>query len=65
MANKKKSSFSLGSHYKCSGFKMLVLGILIILNYMKGWFDWPVFIGGAIGILGLLKIYMPCCPECK
>ena len=47
-------------NFKHKGVVMLVLGILIILNTLYGWFSWGVFIGGVIAIFGLIKILHPC-----
>lgn len=47
---------------QCIGMKMLILGILIVLNATYGWFDWGTFVGGIIGIKGILMLIMPVCP---
>ncbi len=50
---------------QCMGAKLLVLGILIVLNAKYAWFDWGTFVGGIIGIKGLLLLLMPVCPCSK
>lgn len=60
MFGKKKESLP-----KSHGIKMLVLGILIVLNAKYIWFDWATFIGGLLAIAGLVHLVMPNCPICK
>jgi uncharacterized membrane protein HdeD (DUF308 family) len=50
---------------RCMGAKMLILGILIILNVKYALFDWWTFVGGILGIKGILMLIMPSCPHCK
>ena len=50
---------------QCMGTKLIVLGVLIILNSAYGWFDWAVFIGGIIAIFGLVHVLLPVCPCSK
>ena len=45
------------------GLCLLILGTLIVLNSIYGWFTWPVFIGGLIGLKGLRLLINPNC--CK
>jgi len=40
-------------HSKCWGLSVLVLGILILLNALFGWFSWGVFIGGIVALKGI------------
>ena len=46
--------------HKCMGMKIVILGVLIILNAYYKWFDWAVFTGGILVIAGLIKLIMPC-----
>jgi len=51
---------------KCRGVKLLVLGVLVVLNAIYGWFGWGIFVGGIIGLKGLLKLAKPDgCGHCK
>lgn len=47
------------TYHKYMGIELLILGILIILNSMYVWFSWGVFVGGIIGIKGLIMLLMP------
>ena len=38
-------------HHKYFGVKMIVVGILIILNAIYSWFDWAVFVGGIFVVV--------------
>ena len=40
-------------HMKHKGMMMIVIGILVILNAMYGWFDWATFVGGLLVLVGL------------
>ena len=46
-------------HKKCMGWKMLVLGLLVLANSNWNIVNWATFIGGIIAIAGLLKLIMP------
>jgi len=46
-------------HKKCMGWKMLVLGILVLANSYWNVVDWATFIGGILAIAGILKLLMP------
>jgi len=54
----------MGCCKKCWGLKMLVVGLLIILNAKYGWLNWAYFIGGLAMLKGLFMLLMPKCP-CK
>ena len=41
------------------GVKLLILGLLIILNTYYNWVNWAYFVGGVIAIKGLLSIAWP------
>ena len=46
---------------RCMGLKLLVLGVLIVLNTMYSWVSWGLFVGGIVGLAGLLKLVTPKC----
>ncbi|MEE9525924.1 MAG: hypothetical protein V3V78_04950 [Candidatus Woesearchaeota archaeon] len=48
------------AHMKAHGTKMIVVGILIILNANYGWLDWATFVGVIFILVGLVKISKPC-----
>jgi hypothetical protein len=50
---------------RCMGAKVLILGVLILLNAIYGWLSWGVFVGGIIAIIGLVHLIFGCCPACK
>ena len=50
---------------RCMGAKMLVLGVLILLNTIYSWLSWGVFVGGIIAIIGLVHLICGCCPSCN
>jgi len=59
---KKKMVCGPGMHSPhCVAVKLIILGVLIVLNAVYGWFGWGVFVGGIIGIKGLLMLAHPCC----
>ncbi len=43
-------------HSKCWGMSVLVLGVLVLLNAIYGWFGWGVFVGGIIILKGLVLL---------
>ena len=49
---------------KCHAGKLLVLGVLVILNSMWSFLDWGLFIGALLVLGGLLKLVKPMCPHC-
>ena len=49
-------------HAKKHGVKMIVVGILVILNQAYGWLDWATFVGAIFVLVGLVKL-VPCCPK--
>jgi hypothetical protein len=57
----KKNVCEIGCTPQCLGVKLLIVGILVILNARYVWFDWGTFVGGLIGIKGLLLLIMPDC----
>ena len=44
------------NHLGCCGVGMIVLGILILLNAIYGWFSWGVFIGGIAILKGIVLL---------
>ena len=55
---------------KCWSGKLIILGVLVLIWnwYLTGNFfakNWPTFIGIVIVIKGILKLAMPCCPNCE
>ena len=67
MAAKKeeKNVCAHGSCLKCMSIKLLLIGILVILNTVFGWLNWGYFVGGLFILVGLLKLLMPHCPHCN
>ena len=51
-----------GCTSQCRSGKKLVLGALVIANAYWGKFDWPMFIGIVLVVLGAIKMMMPKCP---
>ena len=45
------------------GWKLLVVGALVLANAKWPMLSWPYFIGGIAVIAGLAKLFMPC--KCK
>lgn len=60
-----KETGKCGCAPRCKGAKLLILGALIVLNAVYGWFSWGIFVGGIIAIKGLIKLIFGCCPACK
>ena len=54
-----------GYCHKCMGIKILLLGVVIILNAVYGWLDWGVFIGAVVAIKGLMMLSMSKCSHKK
>ena len=50
-------------HKKMMGWKMLVLGALVLANTKWNVVSWPNFIGGILAIAGILKLVV--CGKCK
>ena len=53
------------SFHKHKSMKMLVVGILILLNSTYGLVSWGVFVGGIVALLGLIGLIHPGCPASK
>lgn len=47
---------------KCQGYKLLVLGILILVNFYWLKWDWWLFVGAVFVLKGLLMTWKPSCP---
>ena len=55
-----------GTCPKCMGIKMLILGVLVLLNtYYNTYINWAYFIGLIIAIKGIIMLVKPHCPHCK
>ncbi len=67
MAKKKKMSMKEAHKGCCCKYmplKLLVLGVLILLNAHYGWMNWAYFVGGVIALKGLIWMivaHLPCC----
>jgi uncharacterized membrane protein HdeD (DUF308 family) len=44
---------------KMMAYKMLVIGVLILINSAAGLLSWANFIGGLLAIAGILKLVLP------
>ena len=49
---------------RCKGAKVFVLGLLVILNAVFAWLDWPLYIGLLITLWGLITMIKPTCGCC-
>ena len=47
-------------HKKMMGWKMLVLGLLVLANTKWNIVNWANFIGIILAIAGISKLIMPC-----
>lgn len=50
---------------KCHAGKLLILGVLVLVNSLWSIFDWGVLIGGLLILGGVLKLVKPMCPHCE
>ena len=50
---------------KCHAGKLLVLGVLVILNTLWSFVSWGIFIGALLVLGGLVKLVKPMCPHCE
>jgi uncharacterized membrane protein HdeD (DUF308 family) len=48
-----------GCMHKMMGWKMLVLGVLVLANNYWNVVSWVNFIGGILAIAGILKLIVP------
>lgn len=48
-------------HMKWHGWKMLILGLLVLANVYWPTVDWITFVGIILVVGGLMKLMMPCC----
>ena len=51
-----------GCTSQCRSGKKLVLGALVVANAYWMWFNWAMFIGIVLVIVGAVKMIMPKCP---
>jgi uncharacterized membrane protein HdeD (DUF308 family) len=63
MMNKNMSEKDMAKHMKMHGWKMLVLGVLVMLNAAYAFMQWSSFIGLLLVLVGLKKLLMPCCKK--
>jgi len=54
-----------GACAKCHSYKLIVLGIIVLINAYYPFARWDVLIGALLVIIGLLKLGKPNCPHCK
>jgi len=54
-----------GACMKCHGAKLLVIGLLVIANQQWLNWNWWLFIGALLALLGLARMMWPHCPHCK
>ena len=55
---------AMKEHHKYKSCILIVIGILIILNAIYGWFSWALFVGGAFILVGIIsKIATGCCKK--
>lgn len=53
-----------GACHKCHSGKVLLLGVLILLNVWLDIVSWWSFVGIILVLLGLIKWAWPKCPHC-
>ena len=46
-------------HKKMMGWKMLILGLLVLANSNWDIVNWATFTGGILALAGLMKLMMP------
>ncbi|MBI3033750.1 hypothetical protein HYY72_01180 [Candidatus Woesearchaeota archaeon] len=51
-----------GVCHKCSGAKVLVIGVIVLVNWYLKLVDWALLIGALMVLGGLLKLVKPHCP---
>jgi len=54
-----------GACAKCYSSKLLVLGIIVLVNAYWPFARWDVLIGILLVVAGLIKWTMPNCPHCR
>ncbi len=54
-----------GMCHKCHGGKMLVLGIILLVNAFWPFLDWWKLIGILLVLGGIMKMVMPRCSHCE
>jgi len=69
MKSKSSSQMSGMCHHgtcsKCHAGKLLVLGVLVLLNSVWDIVSWGIFIGVILLLVGVLKLLKPVCPHCQ
>jgi len=50
---------------KCHAGKLLLLGVLVLVNSLWSVLDWGLLIGGLLVVGGVLKLVKPICPHCE
>ena len=65
MAKDDMSCSIFGVCHRCRALKVLILGILILLNAYLAVVNWAVFVGGIIAIAGIVKLIWTHCSHCK
>lgn len=55
----KRGKMNMEKMCKCKAIAMIVFGLLVIGNAYWGILDWATFIGGAIILAGVMKLFMP------
>lgn len=54
------SAKDMAKHKKVWAWKMLILGIIVLLNAAYAFIRWDYFIGILLVIAGLAKMLLPC-----
>jgi len=61
MMNKNMSEKDMAKHMRMHGCKMLLLGVLVLLNAYYGFLGWDYFVGILVVLVGLKKLMGGCC----
>ena len=61
MMNKNMSDKDMAKHMKWHGWKMLFLGVLVLLNAYYAVLGWGYFVGILIVLVALKKLIGGCC----
>ena len=54
-----------GVCYKCRSSKILIIGVLVLINAYYAKYDWALFVGWLLVVKGILHMMWPACPHCK
>ena len=60
MMHKNMSDKDIAKHIKMHGVKMILLGVLVLLNAYYMVFNWANFIAILLILVGLKKLFMCC-----